>query len=303
MTKQWDVLALGNTAVDDLLYVPHFPAADVKMQVICSQRQCGGLAATAIVAASRLGATTAYAGALGDDELSRLVEATLTIEGVDTTHVVNREDARPIHSRIIVGQNGSRNIFYEVGGFSGADENQPDEGVIKAARVLLVDRWGVEGMLRAMKIARAEQIPVVGDIERSDFEGFEAWLEWVDHLIVPEGFACRLTGTDTPAEAAHKLWADSRAVVAVTAGETGCWVLTGAEEEVQHFPAYTVEAVDTTGCGDVFHGAYAAALAQGQDVADCIRFAAAASALKATQPGGQSGIPIRTAVEEFLKSW
>jgi sulfofructose kinase len=303
MTKQWDVLALGNTAVDDLLYVPHFPAPDTKMQVLSSQRQCGGLAATAIVAASRLGATTAYAGALGDDELSRLVEATLTIEGVDTTQVVNREDARPIHSRIIVGQDGSRNIFYEVGGFSGADENEPPEGVILAARVLLVDRWGVEGMLRAMKIARAEQIPVVGDIERSDFEGFEDWLEWVDHLIVPEGFACKLTGASDPAQAARKLWTSSRAVVAVTGGEAGCWVLTSENEDVQHFPAFKVEAVDTTGCGDVFHGAYAAALAQGQEIADCIRFAAAAAALKATKPGGQSGIPTRVEVEEFLKSW
>jgi len=301
MTKQWDVLALGNTAVDDLLYVPEFPAPDVKMQVLRSQRQCGGLAATAIVAAARLGGQCAYAGALGDDELSQLIETTLTIAGVDTSQIVYREDARPIHSRIIVGQNGSRNIFYEVGGFSGADENGPPEGVIEAARVLLVDRWGVQGMLRAMKIARAAQIPVVGDIERSDFEGFESWLEWVDHLIVPEGFACTLTGESDPAQAARKLWTSSRAVVAVTGGEAGCWVLTGAQEEVQHFPAFEVEAVDTTGCGDVFHGAYALALAQGQDVASCIRFAGGAAALKATQPGGQSGIPTREAVEEFLK--
>lgn len=302
MEKQWDVLALGNTAIDDLLFVEAFPAADAKTPILHSQRQCGGLAATAIVAASRLGAHCAYAGALGEDELSQFVAETFQREGVDISHVVRRSDAGPVHSRIVVSANGTRNIFYEVRGFCGADENAPAAEIIRAARVLLVDRWGIEGTLRAMRIAREAGIPIVGDIERAGFSGFGAWLENVEHLIVPGEFACAVTGGSTPAVAASKLWSPSREVVVVTSGENGCHALDHAGGAPQFFPAFKVEAVDTTGCGDVFHGAYAAALARGETLGQRIMFAAAAAALKATRPGGQSGIPTRGAVEEFLKA-
>jgi sugar/nucleoside kinase (ribokinase family) len=302
MEKQWDVLALGNTAIDDLLFVEEFPAADTKTPILHSQRQCGGLAATAIVAAARLGARCAYAGALGEDELSQFVEATLQREGVDTTHVVRRADAVPVHSRIIVGANGTRNIFYETKGFCGAHENAPNAEIIGAARVLLVDRWGIEGTLRAMKIARENEIPIVGDIERSGFKGFEEWMQAVNHLIVPEEFALSFTGASTPGAAARKLWSSAREVVVVTCGENGCHALESESASPQFFPAFAVEVVDTTGCGDVFHGVYAASLARNEDLESRARFSAAAAAIKATQPGGQSGAPTRAIVEDFMKT-
>lgn len=301
MKKHWDVLALGNTAVDDLLYVEAFPNADTKTPIHHSQRQCGGLAATAIVAASRLGASSAYAGALGEDELSQFVEETLRRENVDVSHVVRREDAAPVHSRIIVGANGTRNVFYETKGFSGAHESAPSAEIIGSTRVLFVDRWGIEGTLRSMKIAREADIPIVGDIERSGFEGFEEWMQAVNHLVVPEEFAVDFTAGSTPKMAARKLWSAAREVVVVTCGENGCWALESEEAEPRFFPAFKVDVVDTTGCGDVFHGAYAAALARNENLESRVRFAAAAAALKAMQPGGQSGIPMRAVVDEFLE--
>ncbi len=301
MQKKWDVLALGNAAIDDLLFVESFPESDTKTPILHSQRQCGGLAATAIVAASRLGASCAYAGALGDDELSRFVEATLARENVDVSHIVRRADAAPVHSRIVVGASGTRNIFYETKGFSGADENAPSAETIGGARVLFVDRWGIKGTLRAMKIAHHQNIPIVGDIERSEFDGFEEWMQNVNHLIVPEGFALAVSGESTPSAAARKLWAVERAVVVVTCGENGCWILESENETPHFFPAFKVEVVDTTGCGDVFHGAYAAALARSENLETRIHFAAAAAAIKATRRGGQSGIPTLGVVEKFLK--
>jgi sulfofructose kinase len=92
-----------------------------------------------------------------------------------------------------------------------------------------------------------------------------------------------------------------RACCVVTAGERGCWYAE-RDGEVHHFPAYQVEVVDTTGCGDVFHGAYAASIARGEPVPTAIRIATATAGLKATQPGGRSGIPTRAAVEAFLKA-
>jgi sulfofructose kinase len=206
-----------------------------------------------------------------------------------------------VHSRILVGAGGTRNIFYEIKGFSGADENAPSDEIIGATRVLFADRWGIDGTLRAMKIARKNEIPIVGDIERSGFDGFEEWMQAVNHLIVPQEFALAISSQGTPGAAARKLWSAAREVVVVTCGENGCWVQESGNVEPQFFPAFKVDVVDTTGCGDVFHGAYAAALARNENLETRLRFASAAAAIKATQPGGQSGIPTCAAVKNFLK--
>jgi sugar/nucleoside kinase (ribokinase family) len=99
----------------------------------------------------------------------------------------------------------------------------------------------------------------------------------------------------------ERLWDKDRQAVVVTCGAAGAW-FAGIDGVVQHQPAFSVKVADTTGCGDVFHGAYAAEIVRGVAVADCVRFASAAAALKATQPGGQRGIPTRAGVERFLNS-
>src|SRR4029077_18637111 len=109
-----------------------------------------------------------------------------------------------------------------------------------------------------------------------------------------------LTGESRAGRAATKLAGQGRAFVIVTCGEGGVWCA-ARDEAARHFPAFAIEAVDTTGCGDVFHGAYAAALAKGVKLEERIRFASAAAALKATRHGGQEGIPTRTVVEKFLR--
>jgi sugar/nucleoside kinase (ribokinase family) len=298
----YDVLGLGCTAVDDLLYVPSYPAPDSKIQVRQRERQCGGLTATALVAAARLGSRCAFAGVLGDDEESRFVSDCLSREGIDLTHVIRRDGARPIRSTIIVDDSErTRTILYDLSGFAGADPDRPPAEMIRSSRVLFVDHYGVEGMARAARIAREARLPVVADLERHDWPGFDQLLALVDHLILSRDFATTLTGISDPAKAVTALWTDLRQVVIVTCGEQGCYYREGGDvRSVHHQPAFPVAAVDTTGCGDVFHGAYASALARGLNLDDRIRFASAAAALKATRPGGQAGIPRREAVEALL---
>jgi sugar/nucleoside kinase (ribokinase family) len=296
-----DVLGLGCAAVDDLLYVDAYPPADAKVRVRRRERQCGGLTATALVAAARLGARCAYAAILGTDADSEFVIASLGREGIDVGHVVRREGARPIHSTIIVDEGRlTRTIFFDLAGSVGADPELPPAEVIRSARVLYVDHYGIEGMVRSARIARSAGIPVVADLERNEWPGFPELLGLVDHLIVSRDFAERLTGDGDPARAVGKLWAADRQAVVVTCGAEGCWYRGPGPDGVRHHPAFAVRAVDTTGCGDVFHGAYAEALARGDDLGRRIRFASAAAALKATRPGGQAGIPTRAAVEAFL---
>jgi ribokinase len=295
-----DILGLGSVAVDDLIYVEAFPAADAKVRVRRTQRQCGGLTATALVAAARLGSKCAYAGVLGTDDLSRFAIERLQQEEIELKYLRQRTGAGPIHSFIVVDESRlTRTIFFDASETVGADPQWPDDKVIQAARVLFVDTFGLEGMIRAARLARAAQIPVVADVEEKGAMSSQL-LNLADHLIVSRPFAQQLTNSADPVEAAKRLWTNERTVVAITGGADGAWFLT-AGGKVQHQPSFKVNVVDTTGCGDVFHGAYASMLARGADAAERIRFASAAAALKATQPGGQAGIPTLSAVELFLQ--
>lgn len=297
-----DILGLGAVAVDDILTLPTYPEADAKVRILRTERHGGGLAATALVAASRLGARCAYAGTLGADELSGFSREVFRAEGVDTSLLVERDEARPIHATILVdARTGSRTILLNVPRVTGADPDLPAAEAIRACRVLLLDHLGVPGMIRAASLAREAGIPTVADFEPSDSPGFPELLGLADHLILSADFAASLTGAPGPAAAAKALWDGARTAVVVTQGAEGSWHLcaeTGGKP--LHRAAFRVQAVDTTGCGDVFHGAYATALCRGMAMEERIRFASAAAAIKAGQPGGQRGAPTGRQVEELL---
>src|SRR5262249_55127931 len=173
MDSNFDILGLGCVAVDDLLYVPSFPSPDSKMQIVRRERQCGGLTATALVAAARLGSRCAYAGTLGQDDLSQYVVDSLHNEGIDVAYVQQRPGARPIYSVVIVdADRQTRTILYDLEGALGAQEDWPPADVIRAARILFIDHFGTEGMIRAAKIGHEAGIPVVADFEAQDTHRF-----------------------------------------------------------------------------------------------------------------------------------
>jgi sulfofructose kinase len=139
---------------------------------------------------------------------------------------------------------------------------------------------------------------VVADFEDAGAPLFREVLALVDHLILSAEFACRITGEPSAAQAARALWQPDRLAVLVTCGANGCWsVSADSGPTACHHPAFAVQAANTTGCGDVFHGAYAASLASGDALPERIRCAAAAAALTAMQ----GEIPHRATLEEFLR--
>jgi sugar/nucleoside kinase (ribokinase family) len=297
----FDILGLGYVAVDDLIYVEAFPPPDAKTPVLRAQRHCGGLTGTALVAAARLGSSCAYAGVLGRDELSVFAKEQMQREGIVLTHLLQCPEAGPVHSFVVVDeQRQTRNVFFDVGKAVGAHEQWPAANVVQSPRVLFVDNCGVAGMIRAARLARAAHIPIVADFEQATEPGFAELLGLVDHLILSQSFAQEITGRADPAAILKLLWTGQRDVVVVTCGAEGCWYV-AKDGQVQHQRAFPIKAVDTTGCGDVFHGAYASALARGLGLAESICFASAAAAIKATRSGGQAGIPNRAGVESFLE--
>src|SRR5207244_1767609 len=132
---------------------------------------------------------------------------------------------------------------------------------------------------------------VFGDLERDEWPGFEELFGLVDHLVVNHAFACKRSGCADPATAAERLLRTGKAAVVVTCGAAGCWWVGEGAAAPVYQPAFPVAVVDTTGCGDVFHGAYAAAWVRGLPLGERVRVASAAAALKATRPGGQLGSP------------
>jgi sugar/nucleoside kinase (ribokinase family) len=301
MTR-WDLLGCGAVAVDDLLYVDYFPEPDTKVPVRSEQRQGGGLTATAMVAASRLGARAAFMALLGEDELSHFSIRELEREGVDCSPIVYREGARPYHSRVVVELgSGARTIIYSAAGVTFPGPEDFSEELISSCRVLFLDQLGAAAVPHATDFAKARGIPVVSDIERIFDHTTEALLERADHLIIGVAMGRQVTGREDPSDIAAALARPDRECCAVTAGAEGCWY-SRQGGPVRHFPAFRVRVVDTTGCGDVFHGAYAASIANGEGVDRAIQFATAVAGLKATQPGGRVGIPDCATVERFLEN-
>ena len=300
-TTEFDLLGLGGVAVDDFLYIDQYPAPDEKVAVKKGLRQCGGLTATALVTAIRLGLRCAYAGRLGSDDMSDYVRRTLEAEGISLEHACLDPNVRPYLATIVVDTtHNTRNVFFQRPEHHGAADHHPSETLIRKARVLYVDHMGIAGQIRAAGIARRHGIDVTGDPERVVPRHAEL-LRLINHIVLPKRIAFEITGEATIERALPKLWHEDAGAVVITAGQQGAYFQASPSEPIQHQPAFTVKAVDTTGCGDVFHGAYAAALALSLPLAERIRWAAAAAAIKATEPGGQSGIPDRRHLERFLK--
>ena len=297
-----DVLGLGAVAVDDILFLKEFPRPDTKTAVLRRERHPGGLAGTALVAARRMGRSCSYAGCLGEDALSLFILEKLEAEGISVDHVVRRPGTQPFYSTILVDTARlTRTILFDSSGVVGADPSGPSADYLRSCRVLLVDHAGMQGMVRAARIARAAGIPIVADFERRGEPLQEEIVSLSDHLVLPLDYALERTGAADAASSVRALWDKDRAAVVVTGGAQGAWYASREEpDRVCHQPAFRVSVVDTNGCGDVFHGAYAAALCEAMSMAERVRFASAVAALKATQPGGQQGIPTRAATDMFL---
>ncbi len=290
---RFDIVGTGCCAVDTVLSVERFPAADEKVRVLASTRRAGGLCATALAAAARLGARCGYLGTLGHDDQSLWTLDQLRAAGVETTHTRLDAAARPNRSTVIVERLSGRRIILSepyTGRFTPADR-----AIITSARVLLVDHTHAVDQLPAARWAREAGVAVVADIEKDDEPAQRQLSDLADHLIVSERHALAVTGETSPPSALQRLWNPARSAVVITAGERGAFWC-ARPDQAHHTPALPVAVVDTNGCGDVFHGAYAAALARGVEIRSCVEYAARVAGMKAARAGGWESLPTHAEV-------
>ncbi|MES2433735.1 MAG: PfkB family carbohydrate kinase [Pseudomonadota bacterium] len=283
------IIGFGALSIDDIVYVDR-PLTAGKGRVIDRLTDHGGNVATALVAAATLGGGGAgFIGWLRDITPEDIAASELASHGVDISFAPRRPDARAIRSAITVGSDGERFIAYDDVVPHGTDDTLPD-AVLAQAKVLLIDGYATHSpgvVARARRLGLA----IVADIEWSLGAATETLLSLSDHLVLPYAFGQSQTGADDPSAILRALWAPGRAAVILTRGEHGSYVRQAGDSTLWHLPAHRVQAVDTTGAGDCFHGAYAYALAQGQSALDSAVFANAAAAISVSGHGGRKALP------------
>lgn len=305
MSKLYDVLGTGIAAVDDLIYVLDFPPVDCKIPVHGSTRQGGGPACTAIAAVGSLGGHAAYVARFGENELSKYVASALERRGVDISHIIHDPSGGPYHSIIVVDGSGHRNVFYDPALYRVVTANDLPDALIQSATLVLLDHITEPSLIVVAEKVRSLGVPVLGDIEgRSESAMNLAAL--TDYLIVPKTFATWASGTPDPRDACAFLAGSQRLATIVTDGADGCHFSTKTDPTVRHFPAFKVDAFDTNGCGDTFHGAFAQAVARNLVIEEAITFASAAAALKAMAARGErqgwNALPTLDEVFQFLQA-
>lgn len=292
------ITGIGYCGMDYLCRVPHVPFDD-KVEIIESLAQGGGPAATAVVAAARLGAQAAFCGAVGDDERGALIIGGLAAEGVDAGRVKIRHGCEsPVSFCWIDKRSGKRSIAWSRGTARPLSPREVDSDVIRSSAVLHLDGHQTLAALAAAKIARRQGVAVSLDAG-TVVPGIDGLLALADIVIASEKFALRYTGEASPRAAVKKLFTGNRRFSAVTMGKAGAVGFDG--RRLLKVPSFKVKAVDTTGAGDVYHGAFAFAYARGRDWPECMQFAAAVAALKCTQSGGRTGIPDLKTAEKFMR--
>jgi len=298
MEKQFDLAGFGICSVDFLGLVSKYSQSGEKIPLAAFSKQGGGLAGTALTAAARLGAKAAYCGKFGYDEYSEFLLEEFKNDGMNIEHVIFAEGAQPPVAFIHVEKGtGARRIARYWKEFDLQPEAL-DRSVIQNSRILFLEHHFVAAGIAAAKWSKESGGLVVVDAERQVL-GFDQILQSADDIIVSKNFATQQTGSDNPEKAVHLLQKQYGGVVIVTAGEMGAFCRT--PENFFHQPAFQVNVVDTTGAGDVFHGAFMAGLIENWPLPKILEFAAAVAAMKCRGLGGRAMIPNREKAKKFLR--
>lgn len=290
-----DVLCVGHASYDLVFSVPHHPAADEKTVADALLGCGGGPAANAAVAVAKLGYRAGFSGYLGNDVYGDSHLSELHRYGVDTRCIVRGDSPTPL-SAVLVKPDGKRALINYKGNTRALPADSLDFGAIRPG-VVLCDGHEPHISARLLERCATKKIPTVLDAG-SLHSGTEALLDKMDYLVCSEKFAIQYSGG---IDAALSGLAAIAPWVVVTLGERGLVWRTG--QETGRLAAPSVTAIDTTGAGDAFHGAFAAGLAAGLAWPELLRYASAAGALCCTRLGARPGLPDKESHRALLQRW
>jgi sulfofructose kinase len=296
---QADVVGLGLNALDTIIRLPSFPALDSKIEILSSAMFPGGQVASAMVACQRWGLHTRYIGKIGDDFAGRVHREEFAREGVET-HLIEVPGCESQLAFILVEQSsGERTVLWKRDSRLDIDPGELRREWITRGRMLHLDGHPSAPATEAARWAREAGMLVTADLDNI-YSGVEGLLEHVDFLISSREFPQRLTGiADLTGSLPQIVGRFGCRVAGATLGREG--VLAWDGESFHYCPGFRVDAVDTTGAGDIFHGAFAYALLKEQPLDRILEFSCAAAALNCTAPGARGGIRPLDEIEELMR--
>jgi sulfofructose kinase len=294
-----DVIGVGIAALDHWMVVPEFPCGEG--MIVSSQYRVegGGMIATALITAQRLGLSTEFWGRVGEDENGHTLLKELKSYGLNTTqiHVVPQGRTGVCFAMVKAGSgerafvaHSQKNLFVDL-----QDLNLDR---IRKAKVLLIDATWAEAAQQSAHFARSHGIPVVADVHEPSQPSLEL-LSITDYAIIPRHLADVLAPKGDYTSALKHLRSRNVKVPIVTLGQEGCIYL--YQDKIFKQPAFQVQAVDTNGTSDCFHGAFCFAIVRGLPVPEAVAFASAVTALASTKPLGRSGIPTYEQSIKFMR--
>lgn len=290
-----DVFGLGQCSLDTLGLIPAWPSPDSKCEFGSLTIQGGGPVATALAALSRWGLSCHFAGVAGDDPFGDEIARSLREDGIDATGLVRRIGHRSQFAFIAVEPRGRRTIFWQRPTGEALRPGELRMDVLRQARLLHTDGLFIESALAAASEAKKTGVAVSVDAGTLR-DGMLDLARLSDCFVSSEAFARALVGGDDPLGTCRKIHELGPRIAGVTLGERGYAALFDGRSIRK--PACAVDAVDTTGCGDVFHAGLAYGLLRGWDPERSFSLAAWAAARVAARLGGRTGIPSGQALRD-----
>ena len=285
----FDVVGVGLNATDTLILLSHFPAYAGKVAFEREILSPGGQVASAMVTCAKLGLRTKYIGTVGDDLRGRIQLASLRESGINLDDLEVRENCANQTAYILIDQTtGERTVLWQRDECLRLEPTSITPEKIVNARMLHIDAHDTPAVARAAEIAHQNHIPVTVDVD-TIYHGFDRVLPHVDYLVASSEFPVQWTHERDPFRALEMIQEEYHIpVAAMTLGALGA--LARTHGRFIYSPAFVVNCADTTGAGDVFHGAFCYSVLQNMPLRDALEFSNAMAALNCTALGARGRI-------------
>jgi len=296
----FDVVGVGANSVDYVYRLPDFPAPEgpkSKLRILQHEISPGGQTATTLCTCAALGLEPTYIGAAGNDDNGERIRDELTNRSVDVSHLAIRDTDNAFAVILLNEKQGERVVLWHRQSVLDLEPEEIDPDAISSARLVHVDDVDENAAILAASLARASGVPVTSDIERVGVRTREL-LSFVTIPIFAEHVLEALTGEKDFELGLRAVREPHHDMVCVTLGARGALMLAG--DRLYRVAGIPVDVVDSTGAGDVFRGAFIAALLRGNGPQDILRFANLAAALSCTRPGAIGGIPALAEIQALF---
>ncbi|MBC2593470.1 carbohydrate kinase family protein [Ruficoccus amylovorans] len=297
----FDVIGVGLVAVDVLWRTPEQVTVGSKNEVKDMVLQGGAPAGSTTSQLGRLGYRTGFLANLGENTLSAIAIEEFKRCGVRNDLFNMHEGAAPALALCEINpQTAERTVYYNLSHYRGLKKEDIPLDVIRQARLLIIDSFELEAMEVILEAVRGSAVRTVLDLEHGDSDTLIRCLKMGTDMILPWEAAETITGCNDPETALARMAEWTSGNLLITDGIKGSWAWNGGK--ILHQPSFRVQAVDTTGCGDAYHGGYAVGLLEGWDLPTRMEYGAWIAANVATALGGRTRLPDRKMLSQFDQS-